>query len=46
MENKATLDTMDHHDMGSYTCLPNCSSLALIEMCHELPVLEVIVGGW
>ena len=45
LEDGVILNIMDSHDMRFLTCVPNFSSLAWIEMCQELPILEVILGG-
>ena len=41
LEDEVILDIMDHHYLGLFTCLPNFSSLAWLEVCQEPHILEV-----
>ena len=36
---------MDHHDTWFFTCVPNFSSLAWLEVCQEALSLKSILGG-
>ena len=44
LEDGIILDVLDHPDMRFLTSVPNCSSLAGLEVPQEPPVLEVILG--
>ena len=44
LEDGIILDVLDRPDMRFLTSVPNCSSLAGLEVPQEPPVLEVILG--